>query len=211
MLIIDAAHAAKKPIIVVTMTATPMDIGFFLNNPKVGAIIHAGQPSVTVLGLAELLFKEGGKSPAGKMIQTIYPSSYQDQISIFDFNMRPGPSKFVRPDCDHKCGSAHAMMHGGPCGTCKMGTNPGRTHRFYTGKPVMPFGFGLSYTTWEYGLVDAPAGPVSLSAVHQMLADTAAANRTFPSHAVLGAAAPLVRYSIKVRAILESKLKKPLA
>jgi len=25
-----------------------------------------------------------------------------------------------------------------------MGINPGRTHRFYTGKPVIPFGFGLS-------------------------------------------------------------------
>ena len=47
-----------------------------------------------------------------------------------DFNMRPGPSTFARPDCTSK--------------PCKMGTNPGRTHRFYTGKPVVPFGFGLS-------------------------------------------------------------------
>ena len=51
--------------------------------------------------------------------------------------MRPGPSAFVRPDCDQKC--AAPAMHGGPCGTCKMGTNPGRTHRFYTGKAVIPF------------------------------------------------------------------------
>ena len=56
--------------------------------------------------------------------------------------MRPGPSAFVRPDCAEKCGTP--KMHGGPCGSCAMGTNPGRTHRFYTGKPVTPFGYGLS-------------------------------------------------------------------
>jgi hypothetical protein len=44
----------------------------------------------------------------------------------------------VRPDCDQKC--AKPPMHGGPCGSCPMGTNPGRTYRFYTGKPVVPFG-----------------------------------------------------------------------
>ena len=32
------------------------------------------------------------KSPAGRTIQTIYPASYADEISIFDFNMRPGGS-----------------------------------------------------------------------------------------------------------------------
>ena len=84
-LITQAAAAAKKPVIVVTLTAVPLDLSFFLSNPKVGAIIHVGQPSVTVLGLAELMFKEGGISPSGRTIQTIYPSSYQDAISIFDF------------------------------------------------------------------------------------------------------------------------------
>ena len=93
---------------------------------------------ITVYGLAEVMFKEGGRSPAGRTIQTVYPSSYQDQISIFDFNMRPGPSAFVRPDCTANCTSPpnsdpnhpwEPRMHGGPCGDCKMGTNPGRTHR----------------------------------------------------------------------------------
>jgi hypothetical protein len=29
-------------------------------------------------------------------------------------------------------------------------TNPGRTYKFYTGKPIFEFGFGLSYTTFNY-------------------------------------------------------------
>jgi hypothetical protein len=141
-LITEAAAAARKPIIVVTLTAVPLDLSFFLDNPKVGAIVHVGQPSVTVLGLAEVMWSEGGRSPSGRLIQTVYPSSFQDEISIFDFNMRPGRSKFVRPDCNQTC--EQPPMYGGSCGTCAMGVNPGRTHRFYTDKAVLPFGFGLS-------------------------------------------------------------------
>lgn len=46
-LVTEAAAASKKPIIVVTLTAVPLDLSFMLSNPKVGAILHAGQPSVT--------------------------------------------------------------------------------------------------------------------------------------------------------------------
>lgn len=68
-LIEQCATAAKKPIVVVLLTATPLDISSLLANPKVGAILHTGQPSVTVLGIAELLY--GKVSPAGRMIQTM--------------------------------------------------------------------------------------------------------------------------------------------
>ena len=53
---------------------------------------------------------------------------------MFDFNMRPGPSAWP------------------------PGSNPGRTYRFYTGTPVLPFGFGLSYTTWTYTPFNPPMG-----------------------------------------------------
>ena len=42
-----------------------------LANPKVGAIIHAGQPSVTVSGVGDLVF--GKAVPAGRMIQVRRP------------------------------------------------------------------------------------------------------------------------------------------
>ncbi len=148
------AKAARRPVIVVTLTAVPYDLTPLLKNPKVGAILHAGQPSVQTAGVADVLF--GIKSPAGRTIQTVYPSNYQDEISIFDFNMRPGPSTWPRPDCK------------GPPASCPRGTNPGRTYRFYTGEAVVPFGFGLSYSTFEYTLVSSPRG-VDLSKLTTML------------------------------------------
>jgi beta-glucosidase-like glycosyl hydrolase len=135
-LISKVAEAAKKPVLVVVMTATPLDLTEVLANPKVGSVMHLGQPSVSVFGAGDVIF--GKKSPAGRAIQTVYPRSYADEVSIFDFNMRPGPSEFPRPDC------------GKPAAGCPNGTNPGRTYRFYTGEPVVPFGFGLSYTTFKY-------------------------------------------------------------
>ena len=48
----------------------------------------AGQPSVQTLGIGDVLF--GEKVPAGRLIQTVYPKAYGDEVSIFDFNMRPG-------------------------------------------------------------------------------------------------------------------------
>jgi len=125
-----------------------------------------GQPSVTVLGVGEIIY--GDKAPAGRTIQTIYESSYQDQISIFDFNMRPGPSAFARPDCTNQDEKQ-----------CPRGTNPGRTYRFYTGKPVVPFGYGLSYTTFKYTSVSQPA-TVSLAPLSGLLKDTEAAGHMFP-------------------------------
>jgi len=181
----QVAAAAKKPVVVITMTATPLDISAILSDNNVGAILHVGQPSVTILGVGELLF--GKSSPAGRTVQTIYPGSYQDEISIFDFNMRPGPSSFPRPDCSGK-----------------NGTNPGRTHRFYTGKAVVPFGFGLSYTTFSYSPASSLGETdeeqvVSLDALREVLASTKEQGRTFPSAEMLSAKAPLVNYFVDVK------------
>mmetsp|Transcript_107725 Transcript_107725/g.303479 ORF Transcript_107725/g.303479 Transcript_107725/m.303479 type:complete len:901 (+) Transcript_107725:91-2793(+) len=167
-LIDQVAAAAKKPVVVVVLTATPLDISSLLANPKVGAVLHLGQPSVTVLGVSEVLY--GDRSPAGRTIQTVYESSYQYQISIFDFGMRPGPSPYARPDC-----SNHDVSQ------CPKGTNPGRTYRFYTGKAVVPFGFGLSYTTFVYAVVSQPSF-VSLDPLVSLLADAEAAGHAFVSN-----------------------------
>ena len=165
-LIQKVAEAAKKPVILVTMTATPLDLSAILANPKIGAVLHLGQPSVAVLGVAPILF--GESSPAGRTIQTVYKSSYQDQISIFDFGMRPGPSKFARPDC-----SDHNVSR------CPKGANPGRTYRFYTGEAVVPFGFGLSYTSFTYAIVKQPSA-LPLNALGGLLGKLNGPNQVFP-------------------------------
>jgi hypothetical protein len=76
------------------------------------------------------------------MSQMTYPADFVNQVSMFDMGMRPGVSAWP------------------------PGTNPGRTYRFYTGTPVLPFGFGLSYTTWTYTPIPGPVPPtVSLAAI----------------------------------------------
>ena len=182
-LIAEVAAAAKKPVVVVILTATPLDISELLANPKIGAVLHLGVPSTTVAGIDALLY--GAISPAGRTVQTWYPVAYADQVSIFDFNMRPGPSAFARPDCTTPKGAG-----------CPRGTNPGRTHRFYVDTPVIPFGFGLSYTRFAYA-VQATSRAISLDAVRELLRATREARRAFPTIAD-AAAHPLVGYTINV-------------
>lgn len=131
LLVSRVAAASKKPVVVAMLTATPLDISQQLDSQAIGAVLHLGQPSVNMLGVGDVLF--GLRSPSGRLVQTIYPRAYEDQVSVFDMRMRPGVSMFPRPDCS---------LH--PQSRCPNGTNPGRTYRFYTGRPVLPFGWGLS-------------------------------------------------------------------
>ena len=40
----------------------------------------------------------------------------------------------------------------------------GRTYRYFKGEPLWPFGYGLSYTTFRYGDLTLPKGPVAAGA-----------------------------------------------
>lgn len=55
MALVEAvAASAKQPITVVIMTAVPLDISAVLAHAKIGAVIHAGQPSVQTLGIGDV-------------------------------------------------------------------------------------------------------------------------------------------------------------
>ncbi len=71
-------------------------------------------------GLALANVMFGQYNPGGRLPISFYPASYVDAVSMFDMQMRPSP------------------------------TNPGRTYKFYTGQTVFEFGYGLSYTTFNY-------------------------------------------------------------
>ncbi|CAF1318287.1 unnamed protein product [Adineta steineri] len=71
-------------------------------------------------GLAVATVVFGQYNPAGRLPVTLYPGSYVNAVSMFDMQMRPSS------------------------------TNPGRTYKFYTGQAVYEFGYGLSYTTFNY-------------------------------------------------------------
>ncbi|GKT44012.1 putative exo-1,4-beta-xylosidase bxlB [Colletotrichum spaethianum] len=62
----------------------------------------------------------GKESFAGRLPSTQYPASYAQDVSIFNINLQPN------------------------------GTFPGRTYKWYTGKPVFPFGYGLHYTKFKF-------------------------------------------------------------
>jgi hypothetical protein len=108
-LIAAVAAAAKGPVVAVMFGGGASDITP-LQIPGVEVIMWAGQPSVQVVGVADVIFGTtlDGRAvaPAGRMTQMIYPADYVNQVSLFDFGMRPGTSPWP------------------------PGSNPGRTYRF---------------------------------------------------------------------------------
>ncbi len=121
--LIDAVLAAAPPtanIIMVVLCGGSVDISTQVADPRVSAILWAGYPGQAGgTAIAEALW--GMHPPSGRLTQTWYPADFIDQVSMFDMGMRPNASN----------------------------GNPGRGHRFYTGTPVFPFGYGLSYTTFS--------------------------------------------------------------
>ena len=130
-LIAAVAAAAKRPIVLVIMAGGAIDVSAELANNRIGAILWTGYPGQGgAVAIASAVY--GDIIPAGRLTQTIYPATFTSNVSFLDMGMLPGPSAFP------------------------PGVNPGRTHRYYTGPTVLPFGYGLSYVSWTYDIVAAP-------------------------------------------------------
>jgi beta-glucosidase-like glycosyl hydrolase len=126
-LITQITTCSKGPIVVVVITGGSVDLTVPKNSNKVNGILWAGYPGQSGGdAIAQTIF--GDNNPAGRLPYTIYPSSFVNQVSMFDMGMRPNASS----------------------------KNPGRTYRFYTGTPVYGFGDGLFYTTFNVVVNSAP-------------------------------------------------------
>ncbi|KAK9134311.1 hypothetical protein Syun_013641 [Stephania yunnanensis] len=119
-LILSVAEAAKKPVILVILSGGPVDVSFAKYNKNIGGIIWAGYPGEAG-GIALAEIIFGDHNPGGRLPVTWYPQ-YFTKVPMTDMRMRPDAANGY----------------------------PGRTYRFYTGKSVFKFGYGLSYTNYAY-------------------------------------------------------------
>lgn len=109
--LLEQAQASGKPLVVVVMNGSPVDLSWAKDNAS--AIIEAWYPGQSG-GLAVGNVIAGHANPAGRLPLTFY-RSVADLPPFDDYTMQ------------------------------------GRTYRYFSGTPVYPFGYGLSYSTFEYG------------------------------------------------------------
>jgi beta-D-xylosidase 4 len=76
-----------KPVVVAQFGGGQVDDTPLLNNKNVKALIWAGYPSQSG-GTALLDILTGKKSIAGRLPITQYPASYNDEVSIYEINLR---------------------------------------------------------------------------------------------------------------------------
>ncbi|XP_074589386.1 LOW QUALITY PROTEIN: putative beta-D-xylosidase 7 [Curcuma longa] len=119
-LIRSVARAARRPIVLVLLCGGPIDITFAKVDKKIGGILWTGYPGEAG-GLAISHIIFGDHNPGGRLPVTWYPQEFT-RVPMTDMRMRADPATGY----------------------------PGRTYRFYTGKPVYRFGFGLSYSNYSY-------------------------------------------------------------
>ncbi|EFJ24353.1 hypothetical protein SELMODRAFT_101733 [Selaginella moellendorffii] len=125
-LVSNIANAVTSPIVLVIMSAGPVDISTFKDNSRISSVIWLGYPGQSGgAALAHVVF--GAYNPGGRLPNTWYHEEFTN-VSMLDMQMRPNP----------------------------LSGYPGRSYRFYTGTPLYNFGDGLSYSTYFYKFLLAP-------------------------------------------------------
>ncbi|XP_017215791.1 probable beta-D-xylosidase 6 [Daucus carota subsp. sativus] len=125
-LITTIAAISKKPLVLVITGGGPIDLSMANGDERIASILWIGYPGEAG-GNALAEIIFGDYNPGGRLPLTWYPEAFTS-VPMNDMNMRADPSR------DY----------------------PGRTYRFYTGKVVYGFGYGLSFTNYTYKLLNAP-------------------------------------------------------
>ncbi|WZY95000.1 hypothetical protein YC2023_067329 [Brassica napus] len=127
-LVKDVTNAAKKTVVLVIMAAGPIDISFAKNLSKIRAVLWVGYPGEAGGdAIAQVIF--GDYNPSGRLPETWYSQEFAEKVAMTDMNMRPNSTSGF----------------------------PGRSYRFYTGKPIYKFGHGLSYSSFSTFVLSAPS------------------------------------------------------
>ncbi|KAA8514956.1 hypothetical protein F0562_018257 [Nyssa sinensis] len=125
-LINQVAAVSKGPVILVVMSAGGVDISFAKSNSNIKAILWAGYPGEEGgIAIADVVF--GRYNPGGRLPLTWYEADYVDMLPMTSLALRPIDT---------------------------LGY-PGRTYKFFNGSTVYPFGYGLSYTQFNYTLISS--------------------------------------------------------
>ena len=134
--LINELAKTGKPLIVVIMAGRPLAIGNVLD--KADAVLygwHGG--SMAGPALADLIF--GKESPSGKLPVTFVKGSGQIPFYYYHNNTgRPASAKFWTP------------MDSIPVVNPQSSLGYKSFHLDYGFTPLLPFGYGLSYTTFKY-------------------------------------------------------------
>uniref|UniRef100_A0A0G4IEP3 Fibronectin type III-like domain-containing protein n=1 Tax=Chromera velia CCMP2878 TaxID=1169474 RepID=A0A0G4IEP3_9ALVE len=113
------ASSQGKGVTLVLFNGGAVDVSFLKNREGV-AVIEAFYPGVYgAAAVASVLF--GDESPSGRMPVTTFEENFAETVSMASMRMA----------ADKKSGY------------------PGRTYRYFEGKPLWPFGFGLSYASFS--------------------------------------------------------------
>lgn len=126
---ISSLSCLRKKLIIVQTGGGQLDDSAWLDDDGVSAILWAGYPGQSG-GQAIADILFGRDAPAGRLPVTQYPATY---VSV------PQTVMALRPD--------------------NQTNNPGQTYQWYTGEPVLPFGYGLHYTTFDVSVESCRRGP----------------------------------------------------
>jgi len=139
-MIFNVSQCSPGPVILVVFGGGPIDLTSVRDSKQISAILWVGYPGQAGgTAIANALF--GIFSPAGRLPHTNYPANFVNQVADTNMGYRPSTNP----------------------------PNPGRTYRFYTGTPVYPFGFGLSYTNFTYAYTNTSAQIVHASTIESHL------------------------------------------
>lgn len=155
-----AVSGRNIPVIVVLVHGGALAIPEIAANAT--AILDAFYPGVTAgQPIADALF--GVFSPGGKLPYTVYPPEYQEQYNFTSMAIAAARNASMNGlDWMEHSTTAWALQPEGErlAAAQQAGPPVGRTYRYYTGTPLWPFGFGLSYTTFTLAWAGPAPSPV---------------------------------------------------